>query len=374
MQQRQTDGRDSVSLDLEHDDKERWLEVRRQAIKIWYGAEQTASHPFFDHFDVSTSGLRVYHGALVVDSMRCEGTLLVPMFDCDRNLVNLAFVPEDGQRWYLSKEHVAGNYFSIGRHKAGEPGAIVITSGFLNGLRIHQQFGHPVAVAFTTANVPAIAELMADRHPSADIFVWDQEGALTRYSRKRPVLEGSQVAPRPIVPLRPLVAAIASSGSEHLTFQSTLETLELKDAKKLLAWIARRRLTELDRKLVMQAGPSSVRPVARTRAALAKLVEFGWVHTPNDKQYTLTESALTEIKSVSTPSSEAATDRESSSVQSPRDESLCIARASLDAAATAADANCATAANVETLPEAATIQGRVATEAPVTSSDIGDPP
>jgi hypothetical protein len=110
---------DSVSLDLEHDDKDHWMEVRRQAIKIWYDAEQTTSHPFFERFGVSATGLRIYRGALVLDSVRCDGMLLVPMFDADRNLVNLAFIPEDGQRKYLSSEHIAGNYFSSGKHVAG---------------------------------------------------------------------------------------------------------------------------------------------------------------------------------------------------------------------------------------------------------------
>jgi hypothetical protein len=171
----------------------------------------------------------------------------------------------------------------------------VITSGFLNGLRIRQQLGHPVAVAFTTINIPAIAKLMAHRHPSADILVLGPDGKLERFSPIRPVFGGVRGGPRPIVPLRPLVAATNPSGAEHLTFQATLAACELKDAKKLLAWIERRRLTALDRKLVMQAGPASVRPVARTRAALEKLVEFGWLQTLDDKRYELTAAALAEL-------------------------------------------------------------------------------
>lgn len=38
-----------------------------------------------------------------------------------------------------------------------------------------------------------------------------------------------------------------------------------------------------------------MRPVARTRAALGKLVEFGWLQTRNDKQYELTAAALAEL-------------------------------------------------------------------------------
>lgn len=75
-----------------------------------------------------------------------------------------------------------------------------------------------------------------------------------------------------------------------------------------MIWIERKGLTALDRKLVMQAGPSAVRPVVRARAALAKLVEFGWLQTSDDRRYGLSEAALVELKLPSTPSAETTTE------------------------------------------------------------------
>jgi hypothetical protein len=78
---------------------------------------------------------------------------------------------------------------------------------------------------------------------------------------------------------------------------------ELAWAQKLVAWAKRRELTEFNRKMVLQLGPSSVRPVARAEAALARLIAFGWLETQDAKSYRLTEAARVELQLVSTPPS-----------------------------------------------------------------------
>jgi putative DNA primase/helicase len=153
----------SVPIRYERDDNQAALEVRNQSIKIWCDALPAGSHPVFERFGVSVEGLRNYQGSLVLEGTWCNGNLLVPMFDRARNLANLAFVSADGQRRYLSRPHVAGTYFSVGKYPAGTKSSIVVSGGLVAALKIREELGSPVAVAFTSSNVGAVAEIMADR-------------------------------------------------------------------------------------------------------------------------------------------------------------------------------------------------------------------
>jgi len=300
----------------EHD---RALDVSNQAVKLWYDAvfhkaESPTAHPFFEHFGVFVEGLRIYHGALTLDGLRCAGDLLVPMYDRDRNLRNLAFVPADGKRRYLSREHIAGTYFSIGKYPGESETSIMITSGLVTALKARQELGHPVAVAFSADNVRVVASIMADRYQTADILILGADGKLVPFDRQEAVPSDRAT----IVPLRPLVAGElpralrtvpSADGVAHAG-----EAQELVWAQKLMAWVKRRELTEFDRKMVLQAGPSSVRPVARAEAALAKLITFGWLETQDGKRYRLSEPALTELK-LSVTRSSANADLEQSSTE-----------------------------------------------------------
>jgi hypothetical protein len=297
------------SATLARELEDRRENVRRLSAKHWYEAECASTHPFFDRFKVAApEGLRLYRGALVLDGEACEGRLLVPMTNPERHLQNLAFVAEDGQRKYLATDCVEGTYWSIG--KASGDSTIVVTSGFLKGLQIHRELGHSVAVSFTHANSAAIATLMRERYPVAQIFVIGPGGKLEPFDAVQS--DKTTIPARPIVPLRPLVAA-QDSAAEKGADESTED---FGDAKKMLAWISRRRLQAFERKFMLQQGPSVIRPLARARAALDLLARCGWVepHTEADTLYRLTPSALSELhlgvsspaEPVSVPSTSAA--------------------------------------------------------------------
>ena len=264
-------------------------DVRRLAAKLWYEAEPTSAHEFFTRYHVSAQNLRRYRGPLVLEGQSCDGCLLIPMIDDERILRNLSFVREDGQRKYLATDCIEGTYWSIG--KIAGDGTIVVTSGVLKGLQLRQQLSHAIAVSFTNLNIPKIAALMRSRYSLAQILIARSDESLAPYDGQSCQGGETPLPPRAIAPLRQLIATPVTA-QEKGTDESTED---FGNAKKLLAWLARRRLQEFYRKDVLQKGPSVVRPVAHAKAALATLVEFGWLQTENDNVYQLTSPALREL-------------------------------------------------------------------------------
>ena len=100
--------------------------------------------------------LRSYTGDLSIDGVKVDGWLMVPLRDAERALRNIAFVAPDGQRLYLSKDHVGGCYFSI----SGSKMVIVISIGLVRGARVNKDLGHAVAVCFLADNVPTVTNIM----------------------------------------------------------------------------------------------------------------------------------------------------------------------------------------------------------------------
>jgi hypothetical protein len=263
--------------------EERREQVRRLASEVWYqDSVAVSSHAFFDRFKiVPIGGLRTYQGALNVDGVCVRDNLVVPMIDGQRRLQNLAFIDGAGARKYLAADCIDCTYYGVGRRDG--TGTIVVAAGLVRGLLVHQQLGHATAIAFLEGNVMNVAMMMGSRHSVAPILIARADGILEPFNGQR-CEERAESLPRSNAPLRQLE--------------------DSSDARKLLSWLARRRLRECDRKAVMQLGPASLRPKVRAVAALETLIERGWLASDNDVEYRLTPSALSELKFDGPPASE----------------------------------------------------------------------
>ena len=288
-------------------------QVENEACRLWYHGALAESNAFFDRFQISRSDLRIYQGDLTIDGTNVDCWLMVPMRDAERTLRNIAFVAADGRRLHLSKDHVAGTYFGIGKPR----GVVVISEGLVRGVRIHQQLGHAVAVCFKASNVATVTDIMRAKYPRAKILLAAHDGALGSIEGvestlieaplAKPLEDGRECAesdnsalaaepqpanpPSSIKPLRLLTAPtnLAANG------QNADLITDLENAKKLLAWLARRGLTEFTRKMAMQRGPSGCRTAAVVGQALKALVEHGWLSTADDRTYRVTGDDLSAL-------------------------------------------------------------------------------
>jgi putative DNA primase/helicase len=154
-----------MQAECEADEARRRAEARERAAAIWRAAPPADDgHPYLARKGIKANGLRLHKGALVV-----------PIRDADGVLHSLQFIDEDGTKRYLTGGRVAGCYFSIGK-----PGhTVCIAEGYATGATIHEATGYPVAVAFNTGNLEAVARTLRARLPNARIVVCADDDAGT---------------------------------------------------------------------------------------------------------------------------------------------------------------------------------------------------
>jgi putative DNA primase/helicase len=110
---------------------------------------------------------RLFADELVIAGMICTGALVVPMRNAGGEICQIQFIAPNGEKRYLPGPKPAGLYFSIGM--AAE--VVCVAEGFATAASIHQATGHAVAVAFDCGNLEAVAQVMRDKLPAAEIVV-----------------------------------------------------------------------------------------------------------------------------------------------------------------------------------------------------------
>jgi putative DNA primase/helicase len=121
-------------------------EVAKRAAELWARAKpETGEHRYLRDKRVQAHGIRT-------DGER----LLIPMRDAEGKPWNIQRVAPDGTKRFLPGGRTKGLYFGIGR----PDGVLVIAEGFATAASIREATGHAVAVAFSAANLPAVAEAL----------------------------------------------------------------------------------------------------------------------------------------------------------------------------------------------------------------------
>jgi phage/plasmid primase-like uncharacterized protein len=257
-------------------------ELRDRAQQLWSTSKAASvAHPFFEHWGVAVTGLKCYEGDLAIDGVSCDGLLMVPMRDSERQVANIAFVDGRGTRRYLSRDHILGLYFGMGP----SGGHITITEGFLRGCRFHAAHGGAVAIAFIAENVPEVVSIMCSRYPDTRILVVARDGTIATIEATATVALPNESLPS-LPPDQPLVAAQAAAAQRNgFLVPDSPEA-------KIVAWASRRGLTEFTRKQVLQLGPSGLRKAEIASPALQKLVELGRLHSDDGRRYRVTRGAI----------------------------------------------------------------------------------
>ncbi len=161
---------DAMQARVQAADVQRGVEVarrhasaRERAAHIWASAQSApGDHSYLVAKVVAAHGLRV-----------CRGALVVPVRDTAGELHGLQFIDAGGAKRFLKDGSVQGHYFQIGgTGGTGEELEIVcVAEGFATAASIHEATGHRVAVAFHAGNLAAVAKVIRDKHPQADIVL-----------------------------------------------------------------------------------------------------------------------------------------------------------------------------------------------------------
>ncbi len=166
-----------------------------KAAYIWNNAKPApANHPYLLKKRIGT------HGAC----LGRDNTLVLPLFNASRELVNLQFISETGGKRFLSGGKIKGCFVGIGMSasEAAEPGRILICEGFATGASLHEWFQQPVIVAFNAGNLELVAKRIRALYPSHELIICgdnDESGTGQKAAREAALAIGGKYIIPPIV-------------------------------------------------------------------------------------------------------------------------------------------------------------------------------
>jgi putative DNA primase/helicase len=148
-----------IQLARKQEKKKLALEAQQKAKSIWNnGRLDVSEHAYLIKKRVGSHGIK-----------RHQNILIIPLRNKDGTICSLQFITENGEKRFLSGGITAGCYFTIGTFNTEE--AICITEGFATGASIHEATGLSVAVAFSTSNLLAIAQIIQEKFPQSIIVI-----------------------------------------------------------------------------------------------------------------------------------------------------------------------------------------------------------
>lgn len=135
--------------------------VARRTETAWSRARPLSgnSHPYLVRKGVRAHGVRV-------DG---RGNLVVPMQDEHGRLWGVQTIRPDGSKLFPRYGRVRGTYAMLGEPQPGR--ALLLAEGYATAATLHELTGLPVAVAFSGANLGAVAAKLREQDPHRPLVV-----------------------------------------------------------------------------------------------------------------------------------------------------------------------------------------------------------
>ena len=130
-----------------------------KASHIWNSSESIAEqsdHPYLVKKQIEPHGARLYKGSLVI-----------PIYNESRQLVNLQFIDSEGGKRFLSGGRKRGCFLIIGNPTK----RILICEGFATGASLLEYWGLRVVIALDAGNLLPVAENINKLSPDSEIII-----------------------------------------------------------------------------------------------------------------------------------------------------------------------------------------------------------
>lgn len=138
------------------EDKARREVAAQQARALWAGASaQINGHPYLEKKAVNAHGIRR------------SGDQLIPVTDAAGTLHGIQAIGPDGAKRFNTGAALGGHFHLIGK----PAGRLYLCKGYATGATIHEATGAAVAVAFHAGNLEAVAKVLREAHPGAELVV-----------------------------------------------------------------------------------------------------------------------------------------------------------------------------------------------------------
>ena len=159
------------------EDKARREAAAQEARALWSSATaQVNGHPYLAAKGVKAHGIR-----------RSGDRLLIPVMDAAGALHGIQVIGPDGVKRFNTGATVAGHF-----HLIGKPvGQLYLCEGYATGATIHEAIGAAVAMAFHAGNLRAVALVLREAHPDAELVVCADDD---RYTEGNPGVAHARAA------------------------------------------------------------------------------------------------------------------------------------------------------------------------------------
>jgi phage/plasmid primase-like uncharacterized protein len=218
-----------------HDERAKTMRsVARHARRTWESSEPAknnnpGSDPLHVHLYLTRKEIRA-HGIRTF-----ENSLVVPVYSPDKQIVNLQFIDAgSGERSkrFIEGGRVAGCYYYIKKADNDYGGTFCVCEGFATGATIQESTGYGTYVAFHSGNLLAVARMVAERHPDAQIIIaadddWkNTPNAGIKSARKAARAIGALLA----IPTFPLTRAKGATDFNDMAKASAIGRKVVRDA------------------------------------------------------------------------------------------------------------------------------------------------
>jgi putative DNA primase/helicase len=136
----------------------RYQHAATTALYIWNKSIPATQHPYLAHKRVKPHHVRLF-----------RDTLLVPIYDASRELVNLQFIQGDGSKRFLSGARLKDCYSAI--RKNNNTDTILLCEGFSTAASLHEATKHYVAIGFSASSLLAVSLVIRNLYPQSTIIV-----------------------------------------------------------------------------------------------------------------------------------------------------------------------------------------------------------
>jgi putative DNA primase/helicase len=178
-------------------------QAAKTAAYIWGKAT-----PATDHQYLINKRIKPHHARLYRDS------LVIPIYDESRELVNLQFITPFGVKRPLTGAKKKACFSAI--RKDNNTDTILLCEGFATGASLHEETGHYTAIGLDAGNLLPVAQVIRRMYPKAVIIVCG-DNDLSGVGQKAAKEAANEVGGRFIIPPN-----VGQDWNDHLTNGGTL--------------------------------------------------------------------------------------------------------------------------------------------------------
>jgi len=133
-----------------------------KALRTWNYAEPAkANHPYLINKRVDAHKLRLGR----------NNTLIMPIYDENKKLVNLQFISESGDKKFLSGGKKKACFSVIGNAALANFANVLICEGYATGASLHQSTGNFTVIALDAGNLKTVAIVIKKLYPDSQIII-----------------------------------------------------------------------------------------------------------------------------------------------------------------------------------------------------------